>query len=167
MKGVSDFWAGKTMFREMKNIRRKLDQDSALEILLNGEYGVLATNGEDGYNYATPLNYVYINDKIYFHCAMEGHKLDNIKVNNKVSFCVVGESRVVPNKFTSRFESAIVFGRAYITDGQEKRDALLAFISKYSPGSERQGEDYMNRAIRYTCVVKIEIDELSGKAAKA
>ncbi|MFL0197848.1 pyridoxamine 5'-phosphate oxidase family protein [Clostridium sp. WILCCON 0269] len=72
-----------------------------MEILINGEYGVLATNGEDGYNYATALNYVYINDKIYFHCATEGHKLDNIKVNNKVSFCVVGKTQVVPNKFTS------------------------------------------------------------------
>lgn len=154
------------MFKEMKNIRRQLVYNDAQEILLNGEYGVLATNGEDGYSYATPLNYVYINGKIYFHGATEGHKLDNIRVNNKVSFCVVGRTRVVPHKFTSRFESTVVFGRASIVDGQEKREALIELINKYSHEYEKQGENYINRAIRYTCVVKIEIDKLTGKEAR-
>ncbi|MDQ7092253.1 pyridoxamine 5'-phosphate oxidase family protein [Desulfosporosinus sp. PR] len=154
------------MFKEMRNRKKQLNDDEAREILLNGEYGVLATGGENGYSYATPLNYVYLNDKLYFHCAAEGHKLANIALNNRVSFCVVGKTLVVPGKFTSRFESVILFGKAALAEEDEKREALLEFIRKYSPNFEKQGESYISKAIRQTCVVKIEIERITGKASR-
>ena len=155
------------MFKEMRNRKRQIDNDEAREILLNGEYGVLATSGENGYSYATPLNYVCVNDKLYFHCATEGHKLANIALNNRVSFCVVGKALVVPGKFTSRYESAIVFGKAFLADESEKREALIEFVKKYSPDYEKQGESYIDKAIRQTCVVKIEIEQITGKASRS
>ncbi|HHY28280.1 MAG TPA: pyridoxamine 5'-phosphate oxidase family protein [Desulfitobacterium dehalogenans] len=155
---------GEIMFKEMRNKKRQLKLEEAKELLINGEYGILATNGENGYSYAIPLNYVYINDKIYFHCAIEGHKLDNIALNNKISFCVVGKTRLAPEKFTSKYESVIIFGRAFIADENEKRQALIELINKYSPSYEKQGDEYIDRAIQHTCVVKIETDQITGKA---
>ncbi|WP_407312223.1 pyridoxamine 5'-phosphate oxidase family protein [Desulfosporosinus sp. SB140] len=154
------------MFKEMRNRKRQLDNDETREILINGEYGVLATSGENGYSYATPLNYVYLNNKLYFHCAAEGHKLANIALNNRVSFCVVGKTQVVPGKFTSRYESVILFGKAFLADEREKREALMEFIKKYSPDYEKEGENYINKAIQHTCVVKIEIERITGKASR-
>jgi len=87
-----------------------MDEADVIRLLEGQDYGVLSTASTDGYAYGVPLNYVYINNSIYFHCAVEGHKTDNITVNNKVSFCVVGEIEVLPDKFSTRYQSVIVFG---------------------------------------------------------
>lgn len=54
-----------------------------------GEYGVLAIVSADGAPYAVPLSYCVIDNGIYFHCAPEGHKLENIAADSRASFCVV------------------------------------------------------------------------------
>lgn len=154
------------MFREMRKKQREITEEEGIEILNNGEYGILATIGENGYTYATPLSYVYYNDAVYFHCAVEGSKLDNIKYNDKVSFCVVGKTKVLPEKFSTEYESAIVFGRAIILEKEEKIRVLTAIIEKYSPDFKKEGLEYIERAAGATCVVKIEIDRLTGKARR-
>jgi Predicted flavin-nucleotide-binding protein len=116
-----------------------------------------------GYGYGVPVNYVYHNGAIYFHCAVEGSKIDNIRANNKVSFCVVGETEPVPERFTTRYESVIVFGTAAETEGSEKEEAFIAFTDKYCHDYMDEGMKYMARAISTTCIVKIEIQHISGK----
>lgn len=154
------------MFREMRKKQRQITEEESIEILNNGEYGILATIGENGYTYATPLSYVYYNEAVYFHCAVEGSKLDNIKYNEKVSFCVVGKTKVLQEKFSTEYESAIVFGRAIIIEKEEKIGALTAIIEKYSPDFKKEGLEYIERAAGATCVVKIEIDRITGKARR-
>lgn len=60
-----------------------------------GEYGFLAMCGVGGYGYGLPMSYVADGDRIYFHCAPEGEKLDAIRENDRVSFCVVDRTRVI------------------------------------------------------------------------
>ena len=57
-------------FREMRRMDRKISDNQARELLKNNTYGVLSTIGVDGYPYGVPLNYVFFNDAIYFHCAI-------------------------------------------------------------------------------------------------
>jgi len=64
------------------------DPEKIDKILLSATIGRLATNGADGYPYITPVNFVYYNGNIYFHCAPEGEKLDNIARDPKVCFQV-------------------------------------------------------------------------------
>ena len=51
--------------------KNEIDTDAAKELLLSGRRGVLAVNGDDGYPYAIPINYVYDKDaqKIYPCCG--------------------------------------------------------------------------------------------------
>jgi uncharacterized protein len=154
------------MFKAMRKSARVIFNDDIIDILNKGEYGVLATTGENGYAYATPLSYVYSEGCIYFHCAVEGNKLDNIKYNNHVSFCVVGNTKVLPKEFSTEYESVIVFGRAAIAENEEKKNALMAIADKYSPEFKHEGMQYIGRAIDKTCVVKIEIDKVTGKARR-
>ena len=70
------------MFRPMRRFKQQLSKEECEEILNNCKSGVLAVIGDSGYPYAVPLSYVYFNDKIYFHCAKEGHKVDAIANNN-------------------------------------------------------------------------------------
>ncbi|MFL0247881.1 pyridoxamine 5'-phosphate oxidase family protein [Candidatus Clostridium stratigraminis] len=154
------------MFKEMRKKNREIGVEDIKEILENGEYGVLATIGENGYPYATPLSFVYYKEAIYFHCAVEGNKLENIKANEKVSFCVVGKTKVLPDKFSTEYESVIVFGRAFLIKNDEKKDALIAIAQKYSPDFMAEGLQYIERAIDATYIVKIEIDKITGKARR-
>jgi uncharacterized protein len=145
---------------------RKLNDAESLAILNKGEYGVLSmcTAGNEGYG--VPLNYALWNNAVYFHCAVEGSKLDNIRKNNRVSFCVVGKTEVLPSKFGTKYESAMVFGKAAEVEGEEKREALMRLVEKYSPGFLQEGVQYINRLSDKTRIVKVLVEHLSGKSRK-
>ncbi|KAJ49813.1 hypothetical protein BD780_001971 [Clostridium tetanomorphum] len=151
------------MFREIRKKDRALGEKDAFELLKNGEYGVLSLVGENDYGYGVPLSYTLIDNYIYFHCAIEGFKLDSMKKNNKVSFCVVGKTETLPEKFSTKYESTIVFGKAYEVENEEKETALQSIIEKYSPNYIPQGIEYIKRAAHKTKVIKIEIENINGK----
>jgi len=153
----------------MKNIRRsdrEITIQEARGLLENAEYGIMSTVTKDGQPYGMPLSYVYKNDCIYFHCAISGHKLENIEHNPKVSFCIVGKTKVLPDKFATEYESAVVFGVASEVNGAERYDALLWLLEKYSPDFIAEGKQYIEQKDKITKVFKIEIDRISGKARK-
>lgn len=157
------------MFREVRRQNRILeDRERIKELLHNSEYGFLSMGAdENGYGYGIPLSYTYENEtnSLYFHCAPEGQKLDILKQNNKVSFCVVGTTKPIPGQFTTLYESVISFGRADINlNEDEKRKALRLLVKKYSPGFEELGETYMDKSWNRTTVFKIEIEHLTAKA---
>jgi nitroimidazol reductase NimA-like FMN-containing flavoprotein (pyridoxamine 5'-phosphate oxidase superfamily) len=151
------------MFRKMRKKDRQLPQQEGLDILEKCDYGILATVGGDGYPYAVPVNYVYTSGHIYFHCAIEGHKLDNILFNNKVSFCVVDKCEIVPEKFTTKYKSVIAFGKAALVTGEEKREALKKLIYKYSPEYEEEGIKYIVKDFEKVSIVKIDVEIVTGK----
>jgi len=154
------------MFREIRRKDRMITNDEAIEILKSNDYGVLSTTGENGYPYGVPISYVFFNDAIYFHCASEGHKLDNISNNSKVSFCVVGQTNILPAKFSTEYESVIVFGEAIEVSNDEKYTALLEIANKYSANFIEEGKEYIQRSGNATKVMKINIEHISGKARR-
>ena len=153
----------------MKSIRRsdrEITIQEARDLLVNAEYGIMSTVGNDGQPYGLSLSYVYKNDCIYFHCAVSGHKMENIEHNPKVSFCVVGKTKVLPDKFATEYESTVVFGVASEVNGAEKYDALLWLLEKYCADFIAEGKRYIEQKDKITKVFKIEIDRISGKARR-
>jgi uncharacterized protein len=151
----------------VKNIRRKdraINESEAITLLSSCEYGVLSTVNKDGQPYGVPLNYVYKNDSIYFHCARVGYKIENIENNPKVAFCVVGNTNVLPSKFSTQYESAMAFGVASEVQGAEWENALVWLLEKYSPEFIEEGEKVIKKQEKATKVIKIEINQISGKA---
>jgi len=141
-----------------------MPDEAVLDLLQRGEYGVLSTVDAEGQPYGVPLNYVYMKGAIYFHCALVGAKLDNIATHDRVSFCVVGRTRVLPAEFSTEFESVIVFGQAAMAHGEERYQALMGLIEKYSAGFVDQGPAYIETFDGRTNVVKITILNATGKA---
>lgn len=153
----------------MKNIRRKdrkTDDDEATRLLAEGEYGVLSTADKDGVPYGVPISYAFRDGCVYIHCAMKGHKLSNLDDNPRVSFCVVGRTKVLPDKFATEYESVIVSGIASEVKGAERFDALMALLEKYSPEFIEEGKRYIEKKDAVTKVIRIDIDTLSGKARR-
>lgn len=151
------------MFKEMRRKEKQLSAKETIEIVKSGEHGVLATIGADGYPYAVPLNYAYHEGKIYFHCATSGHKLVNIENEANVSFCIVDGTEIIPEKFTTRFRSVVVFGKAAEVHSEEKKEGLVAIARRFSPEYMDAGDKYIKNAWDKTKVVKIEIEHMTGK----
>ncbi len=154
------------MFRDLRRADRRMDNSLMETILQNGDYGVMSCMGDNGYGYGVALNYVYYDNAIYYHCAYEGHKIDAIKNNDKISFLVVTKSSVIPDELRTHYESVIAFGIASLIEGQEKADALYRIGDKYSKGFEDIVKDEIEKLFNSTCVVKIQIEHKEGKSAE-
>jgi nitroimidazol reductase NimA-like FMN-containing flavoprotein (pyridoxamine 5'-phosphate oxidase superfamily) len=107
-----------------------------------------------------------VDNAIYFHCAPEGHKLENIAADSRVSFCVVGATEVLPEKFSTRYESVIVTGRAEEVFDQEKQKALEELVTKYCAAFSAKGLEYIASDTARTKVFRVSMESISGKARR-
>jgi len=155
------------MFREMRRKRQVLTLEESTAVLNKGTSGVLAVTGDDDYPYAVPLSYVYDGNKLYFHCAKSGHKLDAIERNCKVSFCVIDQDKVMPEEYTSYFRSVIAFGKIRIMEDElEKRTAIEKLAFKYAPNDEPANRNKaIEREWKPLCMLEMTIDHMTGKEA--
>ncbi len=152
------------MARTMRRFKQQLPAEEVERILRNGRYCIMAVSGDDDYPYAVPLNYVYDGTSIYIHSAAQGHKIDALKRNPKCSLCIVDKDDVVPEEFTSYFRSVIAFGTAHFVESTDEKIAALRLLGdKYSPGIDSEAE--IARFIRSVCIVRIDIDSVTGKEA--
>lgn len=141
---------------------RLLEYDRAMELLINAEYGVLSLGGKAGYG--IPLNFVLNEESLYFHCAPEGKKLQLMKQNNEVCFCIIGNTKPFPEKFTTAYESVLVFGKISLVDeSNERMHALELIVAKYSPDFKDLGRKYAEKSFHRTAVLRLDINQISGK----
>lgn len=155
------------MFREMRRKKQKLSKEECDRILYNGTSGVLALHGDNGYPYAVPVSYVYNGEKLLFHSAKNGHKIDAILKNAAASFCVIDQEQIVPEEYTTYFRSIIAFGRIRILeDDTEKRSAIEKLAVKYAPDDTAENRDKaIEREWKPLCMMEMEIEHLTGKQA--
>ena len=152
------------MFRELRRKKQALSMEENKLVLHKGLSGVLAVFGENNYPYTVPLSYVYDGDKIFFHCAKVGHKLDAIKKNNKVSFCVIDQDQVVPQKYTTYFRSVILFGTVCILEEEaQKRTAFEKLAAKYSPHHEQGRLEEIDKTFKQVHIIELSIEHMTGK----
>jgi nitroimidazol reductase NimA-like FMN-containing flavoprotein (pyridoxamine 5'-phosphate oxidase superfamily) len=152
-------------FREIRRGDRALSEEQAREILARAEHGVLATVGADGWPYAVPVNHVLAGDVLYIHCATEGHKLENVAHEERVSFCAVASARVLPAKLSTLYESAVVSGRAaVVTDPTEKLRGLELLAVRFCGALTPEAEKAIAASGTQTAVVRIRIERIAGKA---
>ncbi len=157
------------MFQEMRRQDRQLTRPEAEEILAKGLYGVIAINAGDDYAYGVPFSYVYQNNKIYLHCALEGKKLTLLRRNNQVSFCVVSGAEPLPHKYSMKYQSVMAFGKAMeVNDKEEQLAALIALVEKYYTDQDHieKGKVKAAESLHKTLVIRIDLDHLTGKVRK-
>lgn len=154
--------------REMRKKKRAMPESMALEILKNCEYLVLATVSEDGFPYCIPISPVLHQGYVYFHCATEGHKLDNIRGDARVCLCAAQNVQAVPEKFSTLYDSVVAFGRAQeVTDEGEKLSALRALSEKYAASNMDKFDGYAIPLLSRTCVCKVTLEGISGKSNRS
>jgi nitroimidazol reductase NimA-like FMN-containing flavoprotein (pyridoxamine 5'-phosphate oxidase superfamily) len=150
----------------MRRKDREISTQEAQNILQSAQYGILSVSSLHNEPYGVPLNFCVLDDAIYFHCAAEGRKISILAQNKQVSFCVVGKSEVLPEKFGMRYESVIVSGTAEEVADREKQLALEGMLKKYSSPYFQEGLEQIKLNISKTKVYRILIETMSGKACK-
>jgi nitroimidazol reductase NimA-like FMN-containing flavoprotein (pyridoxamine 5'-phosphate oxidase superfamily) len=154
------------MFREMRRAGQFLPEREVVAVMERCSNGVMACLGDEGYPYAVPLNYVYLDGAIYFHSAKAGHKIDAIAKEPKVSFAIVDEDTIVSGEYTSYFRSVIAFGQARIVEDDERRKAFEALVEKYSGDQPEESRRREIEECTKACIVAIDIEHMTGKEAK-
>lgn len=155
------------MFREMRRAGQALDMEAVQAMLSQAGTGIFGVIGDGGYPYTVPVNFAYEDGKIYFHGSMTGHKVDAVKADSRVSFCVVGADDVIAEDFTTAYQSVIAFGRARIVDEpKEKRRSFDLIIQKYCPDFVEEAEKPIREGFDSTCVICVDIEHITGKQGK-
>ena len=149
----------------MRKASRQMDAAFALEVFDKAPYVTVSMTREDGRPYGLPLSLVRTDEKtFYFHCAMEGEKLDCIAHNPTVFLSAV--TRCAPTigpkdgSFSLQYKSATAIGKAeMVTSKEEKIEALRAICQHFLPKHMDAFDDAINRSIERTAVVRITLTE--------
>lgn len=151
------------MFREMRRKNQQLSDEECIQILKKAKRGILSVIGEDGYPYGVPMDFVLEDNKIYFHCALSGHKLDAVKADNKVCLTVLNEGVKEEGSWWYHFKSVICFGRIRIVEDEaQKLHDLQVFGNKYMPTSDDVNQEIKLDGARAN-VLEMTIEHMSGK----
>ncbi len=154
------------MFREMRRIAQQTTREECEEILRNAKRGILAVLGDEGYPYTVPMDFVYEDGRIYFHCALTGHKMDAIRACDKVSFCVLNDGVREENSWWYHFTSVVAFGRIREeTDPDEHLRCLRLLGGKYMPEQTMIEEDIRKNGPRAAILV-LTIEHMTGKRVR-
>ncbi len=146
----------------MRRKDRERDREFGLKVIDECEYGTMAIQGEQPY--CLPLSLVRVGEDLYFHCALEGKKLDLLRKNNAVWVSFVGENIAAADDFTTYFRSAMVRGTATeVTDKTEKIVALRALCEKLTPNHMPAFDREFARSFAVTGIWKIHMDEITAK----
>ncbi len=153
------------MFRDLARKNKQLPMTECLRILMQEKRGILSVNGDDGYPYGMPMNHFYheADGCIYFHCGKYGHRLDALKRDDRVSFCVHDGGQTVEGDWALQVKSVIVFGRMQVLDDP----ALIADIAARLSRKFTQDEGYIQREIRVsgpgTLLLRLTPEHVCGK----
>ena len=152
----------------MRRKERQLGDEETLQIIKNGEYGILSLKDDDGTPYGVPLNYCCAEGKIYFHGTNEGgHKAECIGEGCLACFTVVGPTEILPGEFGTKFSSAMVFGRITpVKERKEKEFALQGLLHKYSETFWNKGLAFIGSCFDKVGVWRLAIEYMTGKARK-
>lgn len=160
----------RAMRRPLKEVK---DDYKTNDFLSSAKVGYLGLTDEEG-TYVVPLNFVWLDKKIYFHGSDVGRKTEAIKMANRVCF-TISEDRgtvasPVPADTGTAYMSVMIFGKIHIIDDLEKQTAALqAMLDKFVPGyfehelAQKHVETYISSAGSKTAVYCLEPDQITAK----
>ncbi len=143
------------------------DFDEMIKIIRKCDSCVIALN-DDGFPYVVPLNFgldiegdqVYL----YFHCAMEGKKLDLIRKDNRVTFEMDCEHNFILYEermsCTMGYASVIGHGTMEFVSNEDKLKSLKILMRQYHAEDFQFNEKMAN----VTTVLRLKVSDMIGKS---
>ena len=153
------------MFRKMRRSPQALSREEITDLLRTETRGVMSVQGDDGYPYGFPINHYYDEEanKLYFHGANLGHRVDAVRRDPKVSYCVFGQEYQVEGDWAKYVRSVIVFGKAELIDDQDEVIRISRLICDKFPCTAEYIEHEISHDAPRTLVIAIDIEDINGK----
>ncbi len=148
----------------MRKSEMEITDESAIEAIINASLVCRLALSDGDQPYIVPLSFGYQDRTLYFHSALEGKKIDIIKINNRICFEFDINTEIIEAekacKWGIKYQSVIGFGKAVLVENiEEKQKALNIIISQYSD----QNFHFPDKAIKKTAIIKIKIEKMTGK----
>ena len=149
----------------MRRFKQQIADEECIRILKEQPRGVLSMMGDDGYPYGIPLDHWYCEEdgKLYFHGAKEGKKLDSLKLNDKVSYCVYDEGFRKEGEWALNINSVVIFGRMHVVEDEDKKRMICEHLCRKYTDDEEYLKKELTHAFPRVCCLEIEIDHMTGK----
>lgn len=153
------------MFRKMRRSPQALSHEEIIDLLKTETRGVMSVQGDDGYPYGFPINHYYDEEtsKLYFHGANFGHRVDAVKRDPKVSYCVYGAEYQVEGDWAKYVKSVIVFGKAELIEEQDEVIRISRLLCDKFPCTQEYIEKEIANDAPRTLVIAIDIEDINGK----
>lgn len=147
----------------MRKASREMPSEWAIEVLKKAPFITVSFTRPDGTAYGLPLSMACANDNTwYFHCALEGEKLDAIRSHPEVCLSAVTKCQptVGPKdgSFTLQYQSALAFGRAELVESDDEKIQGLRVISqRFLPHHMDAFDESIARSLSRAAVVRITL----------
>ena len=153
------------MFRKMRRSPQALSYEETIDVLKKETRGVLSVQGDDGYPYGVPINHYYCEEdgKLYFHGADFGHRVDAIRRDPKVSYCVFGQDTQKEGDWAYYVKSVIVFGKAELIEDPAEIDRICRLLCAKFPCTQEYVESEIAKDAARTLCFAINIEDINGK----
>lgn len=148
----------------MRRAEKEIQDKKSINEILSSALICRVGFSDDEYPYIVPMNYGFSNHALYFHCALDGKKIELIKQNNKVCFEIEKSHEIIPDdvscKWTTKYQSIIGFGEIEIVNSTgEKKKGLDIIMTQHG----KKNNAYNENAIKKVNVLKLQIKRLTGK----
>ena len=153
------------MFREMRRKKQALSKEECVSVMTEERRGVLSVLGDDGYPYGMPLNHWYdpADGHLYFHGGKVGHRVDAVKKNDKVSYCVYDEGYRREGEWALNVRCVIVFGRMRpVEDNDRAMDVCRKLCYRFTSDEAYISDEILNHG-GYTLVYELVPEHMTGK----
>lgn len=153
------------MFRELARKNKQLPREVCIALLRDERRGVLSVTGDDGYPYGMPMNHFYneADGCLYFHCGRAGHRLDALKRDSKVSYCVMDKGVRPEGEWAYTVQSVIVFGRMEIIDDWDSVVDITTKLCRLFPCDEAYIQKEIAQSGKGTLLLKLSPEHICGK----
>lgn len=156
----------------MRKSKRKMGEQDAYRLLRESLWVTLSTvnvRAESplglGSPYAVPISLVESEGQFFFHCALQGHKIDNIRNDSRVCITCVGKAEPDERALSVAYESATFFAKAEeVIERDEKKRVLLSLCKRYAPSQDP--EEQIEAMVDITGIWKLYMLGCSGKQRK-
>lgn len=143
------------------------DKNEINEILKNGKYAIIGFSANND-PYLVTLSYGYDmqNERLYFHCALKGQKIDYLTKNPKVCATVIEDKGYVKDFCEHKYSSLIIRGSIRVVDELDEKkhglDVLLNHLEENpDPIKTRNIKD--DKSYNSVCILCIDISDITGK----
>lgn len=152
----------------MRRPERKIEEkETLLAMLKYSPVGRMATVNRKGYPVIKPVNFLYMDRKVYIHSSLKGEKVRDIRRGSPVCFELEDPVAYEPSTGSAclagyYYRSLILKGRAtLLKDREEKLKVLEGLMEKYQP--EGGYSPISEEVLKKTAVIEMSIEEMIGK----